>query len=137
MTQIGCAIDLMPTLTALAGVKRVGDKPLDGRDLSPLLKQQTAEWSGHRHFSVWGGKVSVRAQTHRLDYQGNLFDMVADPGQATPVNDQQPELAAELSNAVKVWRREMFGTEAVTESKGKKKTSRNAVDPRPLTVGYR
>ena len=137
VTQIGGAIDLMPTLTALAGVKRVGDKPLDGRDLSPLLKQQTAEWSGHRHFSVWGGKVSVRAQTHRLDYQGNLFDMVADPGQATPVNDQQPELAAELSNAVKVWRREMFGTEAVTESKGKKKTSRNAVDPRPLTVGYR
>ncbi|HVW37112.1 MAG TPA: sulfatase-like hydrolase/transferase, partial [Pirellulales bacterium] len=38
VTPIAGAIDLLPTLTALAGVPRVGDKPLDGRDLSPLLR---------------------------------------------------------------------------------------------------
>ena len=38
--QIAGAIDLLPTLTSLAGVPRVGDKPLDGRDLVPLLTNQ-------------------------------------------------------------------------------------------------
>ena len=37
ITRIAGAIDLLPTLTALAGIPRVGDKPLDGRDLTPLL----------------------------------------------------------------------------------------------------
>jgi arylsulfatase A-like enzyme len=33
VTQIAGAIDLLPTLTSLAGVRHVGEKPLDGRDL--------------------------------------------------------------------------------------------------------
>ncbi len=36
--EIAGAIDLLPTLCSLAGVRPVGGKPLDGRDLSPLLK---------------------------------------------------------------------------------------------------
>jgi arylsulfatase A-like enzyme len=43
VTQIAGAIDLMPTLTSLAGVKRAGDKPLDGRDLTPLLLKQKTD----------------------------------------------------------------------------------------------
>ncbi|TWT82350.1 Arylsulfatase [Planctomycetes bacterium CA13] len=138
VTQISGAIDLLPTLTTLAGVNRVGDKPLDGRDLTPLLMRQGADWSGHRHFSTWAGKVSVRTQTYRLDHQGNLFDMIADPGQTKPINHQQPAIAAELTEAVQSWRQEMFGaTTAPAKVKGdKKKGKRNAVDPRPLTVGY-
>ncbi len=141
VTQIGGAIDLLPTLTALAGVKRVGDKPLDGRDLTPLLKQQAVDWPAHRQFSFWGGRVSVRTQTHRLDNQGQLFDMIADPGQTTPVNDSQQSLAAELSEAVSAWRREMSDAAAVAKLQDKpqdtQNRNRNAVDSRPLTVGYR
>ncbi len=138
VTQIAGAIDLMPTLTSLAGVKRVGDKPLDGRDLTPLLMQQKAEWLERHHFSTWAGNVSVRTQTHRLDHEGTLFDMIADPGQTTPINGRQPELAAELTAAVTAWRQDVLG-ETDKQSKGKsekKKTGGNAVDPRPLTVGY-
>lgn len=134
VTQIGGAIDLMPTLTSLAGVERVGNKPLDGRNLTPLMMKQTVDWPEHRHFSTWAGKVSVRTQTHRLDHQGKLFDMIADPGQTTPVNDQNKDLAAELSAAVGSWRQEMFGSRE-PPVKGKKRI-RNPVDPRPLTVGY-
>lgn len=139
VTQIAGAIDLMPTITSLAGVKRVGEKLLDGRDLTPLLMQEKADWSGYRHFSTWAGKVSVRTQTHRLDHEGKLFDMIADPGQTTPVNSKQPALATELTAAVAAWRQDVFG-EAEKKWKtegGKKKTVGNAVDPRPLTVGYR
>ena len=35
--EIAGAIDLLPTLCALAAVKRVGDRSIDGRDLTPLL----------------------------------------------------------------------------------------------------
>src|SRR5438034_9984550 len=35
ISEIAGAIDLLPTLTKLTGVTRVGTKPLDGVDLSP------------------------------------------------------------------------------------------------------
>lgn len=139
VTQISGAIDLMPTLTSLAGVKRVGDKPLDGRDLTPLLMKQGGDWAERLIFSTWAGNVSVRSQTHRLDNAGLLFDMVADPGQTTPIQDKEPALAAKLSEAVKAWRLEMFGAEAlIPQTKGgKKKGAGNAIDPRPIPTGYR
>lgn len=139
VSQISGAIDLLPTLTALAGIPRVGDKPLDGRDLSPLLTKQDVDWPDRMIFSAWNQNVSVRTQTHRLDNAGRLFDMVADPGQTTPIGNSRPDLQAELAAAVQDWRREVFGpaiagTEART--KGKRASGGNAVDPRPIPVGY-
>ncbi len=131
VTQIAGAIDLLPTLTALAGIPRAGDKPLDGRDLTPLLLKQSSPWPARKIFSTWGGNVSVRSQTHRLDNSGQLFDMIADPGQTTPINDKQPALAAELADAVKSWRQEMFGVAGPARPIG------DAVDSRPIPVGYR
>ncbi len=140
VTQIAGAIDLMPTLTSLAGVKRVGDKPLDGRDLTPLLMKQKSDWPGRTIFSTWGGNVSARTQTHRLDSAGQLYDMVADPGQTTPINDKEPALAASLAESVKAWREEMFGASDAAKPKGqggkKAQGGGNAVDPRPIPVGY-
>ncbi len=144
VTPIAGAIDLLPTLTALAGVPRVGDKPLDGRDLSPLLLKQPTDWSDRMIFSTWAGRVSVRTQRHRLDDQGQLFDMLADPGQTTPITDREPEIASRLKTAVTAWRQDVFGgsrpaaTVAKTKGQGQQKAAGgNAVDPRPIPVGYR
>lgn len=139
VSQISGAIDLLPTLTSLAGIKRVGDKPLDGRDLSPLLRRQTAEWTDRMIFSTWGGSISVRTQTHRLDNAGKLYDMSADPGQKTPINDKAPQIAAQLVDAVTAWRKEMFGIESFAnpQTPMAKKMGANAVDQRPIPVGYR
>jgi arylsulfatase A-like enzyme len=131
VTQISGGIDLLPTLTSLAGVSRVGEKPLDGRDLSPLLMKQASEWPERMIFSAWNRNVSVRTQTHRLDNGGRLFDMLADPGQTRPINEQEPELADRLAKAVAAWKREMFGTAEVRPGE------RGGVDPRPIPVGYR
>jgi arylsulfatase A-like enzyme len=133
--QIAGAIDLLPTLTALAGVARIGDQPLDGRDLTPLLTRQQSAWPERMIFSTWAGNISVRAPTHRLDHTGQLFDMIADPGQTKPVNAAQPELAATLAAAVRAWRLEMFG--AAAAQKPKATGGGDAVDPRPIPVGYR
>jgi arylsulfatase A-like enzyme len=146
VAQISGAVDLLPTLTALAGVKRVGDKPLDGLDLTPLLMKQDINWPERMIFNTWAAGASVRTQTHRLDAAGKLFDMIADPGQTSPINDQQPELAAILVTALKSWRQDVYGTAADTPSNAaqvqntKKKNNGgggNSVDPRPIPVGYR
>ena len=142
VTQISGAIDLLPTLLSLAGIPRIGDKPLDGRDLSPLLFDKSADWPDRPIFTTWVGRVSVRTQQHRLDEQGRLFDMVADPGQTEPINDRQPEVAARLTAAVQAWRKEVLPAPdpSVLAAKGKngpRAAVANAVDPRPFTVGYR
>ena len=120
--EIAGAIDLLPTLASLAGVSRVGDKPLDGKDISPLLLGTPGNWPDRMIFSHQNAKVSVRTQQYRLDDRGALFDMVADPGQATDIAGKQPEVAAKLRQAVAAWRKEVL-------PKGP--------DERPFPVGYR
>lgn len=122
INEISGAIDLLPTLTALTGIKHVGDKPLDGRDLSPLLRGQQSDWPPRLIFSAQGGRVSVRSQTHRLDDKGELFDMVADPGQTKSITKAKPAIAATLAAAVQTWRDE------VLPKAGK--------DDRPFPVGF-
>ena len=130
VAEIAAAIDLLPTLTALAGVARVGDKPLDGRDLSPLLLGSFVEWPPRMIFTTWAGRVSVRTQRHRLDHTGALYDMLADPSQTENVAAAQAEVAARLRQAVEDWRAEMH---LVQQPKSR---PRQAVDPRPIDVGY-
>jgi arylsulfatase A-like enzyme len=125
---ISSAIDLLPTLTSLAGIARVGDKPLDGRDLSPLIAGTGAAWPERMIFSAWPRNTSVRTPTHRLDAAGKLYDMTADPGQTTPVNAKEPVLAAQLAQAATDWKKEVFSLPASSE---------NGVDPRPIPIGYR
>ncbi|MGH7127915.1 MAG: sulfatase-like hydrolase/transferase, partial [Planctomycetaceae bacterium] len=137
VSQIAGAIDLLPTLTSLAGVPRVGDKPLDGRDLSPLLMKRSSDWPDRMIFSAWNQRVSVRTQMHRLDNAGRLFDMIADPGQTTPINETEPALAEKLANAVNDWRRDtMAAAESEENGDAGKARERKAVDPRPIPVGH-
>jgi arylsulfatase A-like enzyme len=103
--EIAGAIDLLPTLCALAGVKRVGEKPLDGRDLSPLLiRGRDTDWAPRLIFSHQNSNVSARSQQYRLDPRGSLFDMISDPGQIKNIADQRPEIAAPMVKAVAEWR---------------------------------
>ncbi len=144
INQIAGAIDLLPTLTSLAGISRVGDKPLDGRDLSPLLLEQPTDWPDRMIFSTWAGRISVRTQQYRFDDQGQLFDMLSDPGQKTPITEREPETVARLKEAATLWREEVFAgsrpVDAFTKRKGNQPTNAangDGVDPRPIPVGYR
>jgi len=120
--EIAAAIDLFPTLASMAGVRTVGEKPLDGRDLSALLLGRNVAWPDRLIFSHQNGNVSVRSRQYRLDQRGALFDMVADPGQTRNVAARFPDIAARMTAAVAAWKLEMLPT---------------SPDDRPYPVGYR
>ena len=102
--RIAAAIDLLPTLIDLAGVERVGDKPLDGVSLKPLLLGQEQAWPDRTLLTHWAGRASLRTQRFRLDNDGALFDMEADPGQLQDVASQYPEQAERLRAELDEWR---------------------------------
>jgi arylsulfatase A-like enzyme len=121
--QIAGAIDLLPTLTSLAQVPLVGTKPLDGKDLSPLLRGEPTNWPDRMLFSHQNRKVSVRTQQYRLDPTGALYDLTSDPGQERDIARDQPQVAARLTQAVNAWKEEVLPG--------------IAPDDRPFPVGYR
>ncbi len=120
--QIAAAVDLLPTLAEMAGVTIVGDKPLDGVSVKPLLTGEATPWPDRMIFSHWAGRVSVRTQQFRLDHTGKLYDLAHDPGQRNDLASQQPEVTARLGQAVAKWKAELLP--------GLKN------DDRPFTVGY-
>jgi arylsulfatase A-like enzyme len=120
---IAAAIDLLPTLTDLAGVKRAGDKPLDGVSLAPLLLGTAATTADRTIFNHWNGRVSARSQQYRLDDQGRLYDITADPGRAKDVARDHADVARRLTDAVGAWRKDVLAGIA-----GK--------DERPFPVGH-
>ncbi len=104
ISEISGVIDLLPTLAGLAQVPEIGHKPLDGKSLKPLLLDESPAWQDRQIFSHWNGRVSVRTQQYRLDHEGKLYDMQADPGQDQDVADKHPKLAQQLRADVATWR---------------------------------
>jgi len=143
--EIAGAIDLLPTLTSLAGISRVGNKPLDGKDISPLLFGTARDWPDRMIFSHQNGSISVRTQQYRYDAHGALFDMTKDPTQKTNVREDNPAVASNLEHAVAAWRAEVFGPNARAPGNGPAKKKKGggaksaaaAGDLRPYPVGYR
>ena len=138
VSQISGAIDLLPTLLAMTEVPRVGDKPLDGMDLSPLLLGKKVQWVDRTIFSTFGGKLSARTQQYRLEDVGALYDMVADPGQTKDIAAEKPDVAAKLRDQAAEWLKEMFGAVAAgnVKPKGKAKRDGQPNDLRPFPVGF-
>ena len=102
---ITSVMDLLPTLADCAGIKVVSQKPLDGRSLKPLLIGQKGQWPDRTIMNCWRGKVSARTQRYRLGHTGQLFDMVADPGQRKDISKDQPKMAAQLRGEVEQWKK--------------------------------
>jgi arylsulfatase A-like enzyme len=119
--QIAGAIDLVPTLTSLVKAPAAKGLPLDGKDLSPVLLGDKTDWPDRMIFATFLGKVSVRTQQYRLDADGSLFDMSADPGQTTDIANERPDDAKRLRQAAADWRKEVLPTDK---------------DSRPFPVGY-
>lgn len=122
VSRIAGAIDILPTLAELAGVPLISRKPLDGVSLKPLLTGGGEDWPERMIFSLRRRQVSVRSEQYRLDAEGRLYDLGADPGQRQDVAAENPEPAARLGEAAAKW-----GAEVLKDL---------GPDDRPFTVGY-
>ena len=122
--------DLFPTFTELAGAKLPKDLELDGRSLVPLLESPESstepEWPDRYtsfHRGCWAkegapgrfGKgnfdpdkekytrFAVRNQRFRLVGKNTLYDISKDPGEATNVLNEHPEVAERMLQAYDKW----------------------------------
>lgn len=124
--RIAGAIDVAPTLSDLAGLPPTTAKAVDGLSLKPLLLSGTQSgdpWPDRHLVNHWRGRTSVRSQQYRLDHEGRLFDIAADPGQRTDVAAERPEAAAGLTAV-----RDAFIAEVLPELPDE--------DGRPFPIGH-
>ncbi|MBT6005756.1 MAG: arylsulfatase, partial [Prolixibacteraceae bacterium] len=121
--EIASAIDLLPTLTDLAGINFTTEKQLDGVSLKPLIMEENPEWQDRVIINSWRQRTSVRSQQYKLGWEGQLFDMTKDPGQNTDISSENPEIKKQLIQAKEKWENEVLIE--LTE-----------IDERTFTVGH-
>ncbi len=102
--SISSVTDLLPTLADMVGIKYIPAKPLDGMSIKSALLEDYAPAPDRMIFTHWRDKVSVRTQRFRLDNNGELFDIVKDPEQRSPVTTEHSEITNTLRKAVDEWR---------------------------------
>lgn len=110
-------VDVFKTFSELAGVRiPSGIQKLDGRSLTPLLKNSRAKWKD-RYLFVHKGRwekgvdpetfkfkdCAVRTQRWRFVNNGELYDIENDPYETTNVADEHPEVVADLRKAYDRW----------------------------------
>jgi uncharacterized sulfatase len=121
-TSVFAAIDLVPTLLALAGVEAPADVRFDGQALpavllgrsrasrdEPLFFRRPPDRDQYR--GVTGlPDLAVRQERWKLlcEYDGSearLYDLDADPGEATDLSARHPDVVKRLTAAVVAWHR--------------------------------
>jgi arylsulfatase A-like enzyme len=99
--QVSAAIDMLPTLVDLAGLKFDSRKPLDGVTIAPLLRQGRTDWPERLIFSTWNKRASVRSDRWRMQATGQLYDLKQDPRESNDVAAEHPEVQQRLMRALK------------------------------------
>lgn len=141
--ELATTMDWLPTIASMVGAT-LPNKPIDGRDISGLLRDDSTQ-SPHRWFYYyWPGELqAVRSgpwklhvpHSHRLQSGApgmdgrsagettgqiglSLFHLGQDPGESTNLADQQPEVVRRLLNLVDIGRKELGDTLTKTQGSG-------------------
>jgi arylsulfatase A-like enzyme len=120
------ALDVAPTVLALAGVAPAGEHALDGVDILPHLAGRTLEpphaalfWRfsfpqnepDEHKWAIRAGDAKLVCSPERDEKTGEargigvtgLYDLARDPGEAHDVAGERPELARELEARWRAW----------------------------------
>ncbi|EMI43394.1 arylsulfatase [Rhodopirellula sp. SWK7] len=120
--SVAGAVDLMPTLTQLAGVEISATAgPLDGVSFADQLSDESqkpdeASPAKRLLFSSWRGRSSVRSQRFRYHLNGTMYEIASDPGEQIDVSKKYPNVAARLKNQLERWRDETNAAASPSES---------------------
>jgi len=144
------AIDFLPTFAALAGAGAAvpADRPIDGRDISPLLLGEPGARSPHEALYYYNGNSldAVRMGRWKLfvGRGGNhtpgprrelteLYDLGEDVGETTDVAGRHPEVVREIAALAEACRVDL-GDEARGVVGRNTRPIGRVENPRPLTV---
>jgi arylsulfatase A-like enzyme len=97
--EVATAMDLLPTLAALAGAAAPADRIIDGKDIRPILLGEEGAESPYDAFFYYmkNDLEAVRCGRWKLHLKsGELYDLVADIGETENVADANPEVVREL-----------------------------------------
>lgn len=108
ITDIAGALDLLPTLADLAGIKAATRHPLDGVSQKATLVAGKPGPADRVIFSHWKGRISARSQQYRYTHTHELHDLTVDPGQKTDLAKARPEVAARFKQQVEQWKADVF-----------------------------
>jgi len=97
--EIATAMDLLPAFATLAGGEVLTDRVIDGKDISPLLRDPAHAKSPHDAFFYYSRNnlCAVRCGPWKLHTDGQLYNLDKDIGETTDLAGQKPEIVARLN----------------------------------------
>jgi arylsulfatase A len=129
------AMDLMPTLAALAGAQAPADRIVDGRDIGALLCRGDDAPSPHDALFYYREHElqAVRAAHWKLHLlRGELYDLDADVRESTDVAAAHPDVVAQLRKLAANCREDL-GDSATGTTGANCRAPGRVAHPRPLT----
>ena len=99
------ALDMFPTLMAMAGLEMPATRPLDGKNIWPALRDNGASPVESYYWS-WHTEDAIRTadwRLHRFCDHVELYDIHKDIGETTNVADKNPAVVAALKTRMNAW----------------------------------
>jgi arylsulfatase A-like enzyme len=99
------ALDMMPTLIDMAGLKMPETRPLDGKNIWPALRDNKTSPVDSYYWS-WHNEDAIRTadwRMHRFTDRVELYDIRKDIGETTNVAEKNPEVVATLKKKMNGW----------------------------------
>ncbi|MUH35223.1 DUF229 domain-containing protein [Zobellia amurskyensis] len=103
-------VDLLPTLTKMAGVPFKSEKPLDGSDMTSVIKGQSENVdrmlvidTQRGQWPEKGKNSCVMSTEWRLIDGSELYNIVTDPGQKNNVASEHPDLVQKMQAFYDSW----------------------------------
>ncbi len=99
-------VDMLPTLSALAGMAPDGTKPLDGMDVWQAVAAAQPSPREDMVYNVEPGQGAIRVGDWKLHWIPvlppvvELFDLAKDPNETTNLAEAHPEIVADLQGRV-------------------------------------
>jgi len=99
------ALDLFPTLMAMADLPMPKSRPLDGKNIWPALRDNTAS-PVESYYWAWRNEDAIRTadwRLHRFFGRVELYDVRKDIGETTNLADAHPEVVKTLTAKMNAW----------------------------------
>jgi arylsulfatase A-like enzyme len=111
--EFATTLELMPTLAAAARAKLPEGVTLDGHDLMPVLRGQSAS-PRKQMFWEFRGQKAARVGNYKWiesERASGLYNLASDVGEKNDLSADRPDLAADIRSRWAAWRKEMDAAE--------------------------